>query len=327
MGQLQNRTTLQKSRKSFLNEIRGRLLEFSCAKGLACFYKIEHEFFALLSSSEISELQQYQNYLIQYDQSFYQYIESAGNEFIKKINPAKDKSVKSVILTGQLQNQNKFKEADIVAIGEVNFLYSIKLIKENSFINSKSAGIKSIFGKYFNENELQLTLNKNIELYFDQFKLHFFNFFDVHVDELSFVELLKKFNITDRPGQLPQELSVILFDFYRKCVSDIHQHFVQLLNQNKIKFLENIKPLIGFGRDDLNVVTFYHCADFSKVRLDIHDKSVMSTKNVQISELSGHTAFLIELDHLILQIRVKPMNSFLAPSLKVNCSVKFKEKN
>ena len=55
-----------------------------------------------------------------------------------------------------------------------------------------------------------------------------------------------------------------------------------------------------------------------------YGQSELETSSLKISEVCGNTSFNIELDRLILQIRVKPMNLFLAPSMKVNCSVKFK---
>ena len=325
MGQLQNKTTLQKSKNSFLNEIRGRLLEFSCAKAFASFYNVEFEFLESLDLNFISELQQYQDYLKQNDQRSYRYIENAGKELIKKIELDKTSNIKKILMTGQWQINEQFKEADIVVQGETEELYSIKLIKKNSYINSKSAGIKSLFEKYFGEVEVQRRLNQNVELYFENFRIDFYSHFDCPLDEVNFLDLIKKYKISDRPGELPSELSQILFDFYKKCIDDLHHHFSSLLKKDKEVFLQNIYPLVGFGNKDLKVLTFFHCQNFQTLDLSVHDWSILKTSNVKILPVSGNTSFLIELDHLSLQVRVKPMNSYLAPSMKVNCSVKFKD--
>ena len=76
-------------------------------------------------------------------------------------------------------------------------LISIKLIKENSFINSKSAGIKSIFDKYFDSAEIQADLNLKVEQFFSQFKTEFYQFFDDDLEELTFVTMSTK-GISDR---------------------------------------------------------------------------------------------------------------------------------
>ena len=70
---------------------------------------------------------------------------------------------------------------------------------------------------------------------------------------------------------------------------------------------------------------FTHDKDFKKTEFNIFDQRKFVSENVTIHPVSGNTSFIIELDHVYLQIRVKPMNSFTAPSMKVNCSIKFKE--
>ena len=234
-------------------------------------------------------------------------------------------SIKNIQLTGKEIHSNDHKEADIVLNTKNGVdLLSIKLIKENAYINSKSAGIKSIFSKYFAAPTLQESLNQKVDLLYDQFKIKFFEYLDCSPGELKFSELLLRNNLSDRPGQLPDDLRPLLYSFYQNCIQEVHAGFIKLFSEDEQKFIGNLYPLIGFGVNEIIVFTFYHDAGFSSPKLVVHDSSVLGTERIKIGEVSGHTSFNIEFDQLTLQVRVKPMNSFLAPSMKVNCSVKFK---
>lgn len=326
MAQTQNITNQKKSENAFLNEIRGRLLEFSCALNLAQSTGQQAIFFRELGEVTIAEIQQYENYLRINDHKSYQYIQQAGFIFSNYYRENNKQQFEKILLTGKLVDKSNFKEADIVVVSDsCHDLVSIKLIKSNSFINSKSAGIKSIFSKYFNNSALQDELNKNIDLYFNQFKLSFFEHFDRCEQEITFSELLKEYNLSDRPGQLPKDLRNLLFQFYRKCIEEVHHVFSWQFQHQLKQFHESLKPLLGFGQATMKVYTFVHDANFSTPRMTVHDAAVTDTQKIDISDVTGNTSFFVKLDQLILQIRVKPMNSFLAPSMKVNCSVKFKD--
>jgi hypothetical protein len=328
MAQIQNNSSHEKSKNSFLNEVRGRLLEFSCAQSLAIMAKKQHVFFNSISQGNLSELQQYQDYLRETDIHSYNYIQEAGNNFCEYFKDVDISFLDNILLTGKDQNKHEFHEADLaIKIKKRTELYSIKLIKNNSFINTKSAGVKSIFEKYFNSQPLQDKFNEKVDLYFNQFKIDFFNHYDCPLDEMSFSELLTKNNLVDRPGQLPEELKPYLYSFYKKSILYIHQHFKQMYSEQPERFISNLSPLIGFGNERIKVITFYHDSQFKKVYSDFHEYKDIITSEIRILNISGNTSFIIEMDNLLLQIRVKPMNSFLAPSMKVNCSVKFKGDN
>ena len=325
MGQTQKSNNLDKSRQSFFNEIRGRLLEFSCANELALRSGKFRSFLGSLKSDEIEEFAQYQDYLRSNDERSYNYILRAGQVFCEAFDDNEIRDLKQIILTGKLNQKNIYGEADLYLEGiSQKELISIKLIKDNSFINSKSAGIKSIFDKYFRAPDIQAELNLKVEQFFSQFKTEFYQYFDYDLDELTFVELCRLKGISDRPGQLSSDLKELLFRFYLSCIQEIRHNFITLNETSSSLFLQNIFPLAGFSDREMNIFIFSHDKCFSQISMKNYGQSELETSSLKISEVCGNTSFNIELDRLILQIRVKPMNSFLAPSMKVNCSVKFK---
>ena len=328
MAQTDSNYNYEKSKNSFINEIRGRLLEFSCGMELCAAADIIDLFYTNISDLQISELQQYQDFLRSHDLLSYEYIQKAGkyfaNYYIENIN----ENISNVLLTGKMQSTDNFHEADIAVSMSNNMrdLISLKLIKEDSFINSKSAGIKSIFLKYFNRSQMQNDLNQKVDFEFDQFRLRFFEHFDRSVNDLSFSQLCDVEKISSRPGQLPNDLKIILFMFYKACIDEIYRGFKIIYEEQKDNFLEFLYPLIGFGDEAIKVMAFVHNRDFSNMNMSYHKISDVQSRMIKIHEVSGNSSFLIELDKLYLQIRVKPMNSFLAPSMKINCSIKFKSK-
>ena len=315
---------LDKSRQSFLNEVRGRLLEFSCGLNLAEEAGIQSNFLSELTPSELGELTQYQDYLRKNDPNSYEYILKAGKNFLSSFSLSEINDLKKVRLTGKLQEKDKYGEADLFLSGRSDKWISIKLIQEKSYVNSKSAGIKSIFEKYFQSPLFQKSFNNKIDQYFLLFKLGFYQYFDTSLDEISFSDLCKQKGVSDRPGLLSPDLKSLLYQFYQSCIGEVHAEFVRQYEKNPDVFIRNIFPLAGFSNNSMIVYIFGHDKIFQKLSMKYYDHRHLKTNSIKISEINGNTSFNIELDQLSLQIRVKPMNSFLAPSMKVNCSVKFK---
>ena len=138
MAQIQNNSSHEKSKNSFLTEVRGRLLEFSCAQSLAVMANKQHVFFNSITQGTLSELQQYQDYLRETDIHSYNYIQDAGNNFCEYFKDVDILFLDNILLTGKDQNKHEFHEADLaIKIKNRTELYSIKLIKNNSFINTK----------------------------------------------------------------------------------------------------------------------------------------------------------------------------------------------
>ena len=325
MGQMQTLNNEHKSKSAFLNEIRGRLLELSCGSELAKGIGLLNAFYDGLGQEKIKELQQYQDFLRQEDLGSYRFICEAGRLFSSSFGQDQSTSIRSVCMVGQSAISAN-DETDLMIKGrEEDQLISIKLIKNNAYINTKSAGIKSIFSKYFDDFNFQKQLNQSVDIFFEQMKINFFNHYGFEERGLSFAELLKEEGLSDRPGDLEGEVKGFVLDFYKKCIDEIRKNFINLYEKKKSSFIEMLAPLSGFSSKEIIKYIFFHDPDYLALEMEVHDITSLKTDEIQISEVKGHTSFLISMKKLDLQIRVKPMNSFLSPSLKVNCSVKYKK--
>lgn len=323
MAQLESLKIYEKSKISFLNEIRGAMLEFSCANSIAQKFNFLEKFYKNLPTEIYHELLQYQDFMRENDPEGLEFITKVGHEFGQKLSGNDLGVLNSIYLTGKTKLNNHIHESDIVLdFQKKQQMISLKLIKMDSFINSKSAGSKSFFSKYFNDEIYQQFFNQQVTNHFQNFKIRFFNFFDAPIEKYTFNELCRLENITDRPGQLPEELRLMLFDFYAEIIKMIFDYFDQKINDSK--FQDQLRPLMGLGNEKIKVCVVEYKKSFKNYKINFYDVNEFSTRNFMVCPISGHTSFNIDLDKLILQIRVKPMNSFTAPSLKVNCSIKFK---
>ena len=99
-----------------------------------------------------------------------------------------------------------------------------------------------------------------------------------------------------------------------------------LENIADIEILENYEFVKGDIRDADFIFQLFEKYNFDSV--DLYTSKRFENVDVQFGELKpGISSFEIVFGKTTLQIRVKPMNKFTAPALKVNCSVKVKGRN
>ncbi|MCB9092102.1 MAG: hypothetical protein H6620_06035 [Halobacteriovoraceae bacterium] len=307
--------------QAYLNEYKGNLFEFLVAQQLARYYGSEKVFLSGLETHYLHLLQSYEHSLREFSKDLPTQLVVLKEAFWKELQAyLKNKSFQKVELVGKFSSD--LAEADILLSGTKNLLLSLKLCKSMSFINTKSAGIKSFFSTYFQTSDLQKKFNEKIDYYFNEMarELHAMNDLEFDGDFKRWQEL----GLPSLPGHLPPEENSILLESYYKMANELHATFLEILdNYGKKIFLKCLQPLMGFGRPDIVKAICFHSGtgkhEFKKAVFD----ECCESEDFKVDEYKeNHSSFEIQFAKKILQIRIKPMNTFTAPSFKINCSVK-----
>lgn len=326
----------QHSKEALLNEEKGNLFEFLVAKNLSRLHGVENNFFLDLNPSLKNNMTFYeeslQNNHPELIPKLIKLSDLTAKEIYKKINL----EVSNIFLVGKIAanlDKEKWHEADIVikTKNELLIPLSVKLTKDNSYMNTKSAGAKSFISKYFQHfkhaEKFQEILNKEIDQAFFQMAHRLY--------QLDSLEFKGKFDETwkekwsELPGELPPEFREVIFVNYTRVAAAIHQQLVEMLTQDSATFINSLAPLCGMGDSEIIQVSCYH-QDHQLKTIEIKkiEDFFLPGMNVKIEELkSNMSAFDIYFGNIILQIRVKPMNKFTTPSYKINCSIKFNKEN
>jgi hypothetical protein len=324
----------QETGEALLNEEKGNLFEFLVAQKLARLNGIEGAFFADLNSD-------LKNNLIHYEESIRKRHESlllqlmvlADNTALELHSYLAQKKIHfvNIFLIGKISanfEQAEWHESDLIlkqANGDL-IPISLKLSKENSFMNTKSAGAKSFIEKYFisfnRSQEFQLELNKEIDQAFLQMAHRLYDLaslpFQGKIDERW------KEKWSELPGELPEEFREIIFINYNRVATLIHNKLVCFFQEDKLKFMKALEPLCGMGDLKLIQVSCYHQQHTLKsIKIKSHENYFYDGMDVAIeNSKSNMSSFDIQLGKIVLQIRVKPMNKFTTPAYKINCSIK-----
>ncbi len=334
--------------QAFLNEYKGNLFEFLCAQSMSRELGLELDFLSGVSPELLANLTKYESKLRFFDPKLPEKLKALGEATAKemKISLGQDFSVKNIQginLVGKLiaSEKKNFHEGDILIQTEKGQLpLSIKLCKDKSYVNSKSAGIKSIFKEYFSffpgVNDHQNSFNENIDKEFnhlihDLYEMEGLGFkgcFDHQWTDAGKSEL---------PGEQSKESSERIQRYYHNCAKYLLEYFLGIYEFSKSRNEEGIYrallSLMGLTSDNLiQVKCFHKDHEFCKVKMESFQVLFESLKNKErtISILFSDTvksSFDISFGDFCLQLRVKPMNKFTTPGLKVNCSVKIIDNN
>ncbi|MBY0415677.1 MAG: hypothetical protein K2Q18_16000, partial [Bdellovibrionales bacterium] len=166
--------------ESLLNECKGNLFEFLVAQTLSRRFKKEDAFLLSLPRDFKGRLQFYEETIRQFDSELLKnlpLLATSVSENLEKHPIFKNKSHFSFMVIGKMVATNDnalWNETDIVALEELSdgtvkkHYISLKLTKDHSYTNTKSAGIKSFIEKYFSTlgekaKILQQRLNNEVD--------------------------------------------------------------------------------------------------------------------------------------------------------------------
>lgn len=328
--------------ESLLNECKGNLFEFLVAQSLSRRFKQEDLFLLNLPKDFRGRLQFYEETIRQFDSDLLKNLPKLANDVAQKLEDYplfKNKSHFSFTVIGKMVATNDndlWNETDIVAIekkpegSEKKHFLSLKLTKDHSYTNTKSAGIKSFIEKYFSTfNEQAAFYQKKLNLEVDEsfhmmghklysmidqeFKGHFDSRWSDHYTEL--------------PGELSSEMKEVVHANYYRVGQKMREFLGELHKNDPEKFYQSLHTLCGFGNPDIiQVHCFHQNAHLKDIQIKGHSDFFASDyREIQLKDLAiGMSSFDIVFKKIVLQIRVKPMNKFTTAAYKINCSIKIR---
>lgn len=319
-------------KEALLNEYKGNIYEFLTAHSLARHFKIEGSFYQNLGEDIKSMLEYQEKFIREYYPHLLRDLPVLATKLTEDlIRNLEFKKIDKIEIFGKValaSQDQRYGEADILIFNEgKEYPLSLKLGKSKSFLNTKSAGIKSFFSKYFYRfdsiDQVQGEFNKFFEKSYLDFthKMH-------SLADIEFTQGFKSWvdhGGTELPGQLKDEFKQVYREFSHLVAKRLIFEIDKLASFNEDLFMKSLLPLLGFSKDNIiQVSTYYkneadnYILDYNKID-QINDKlkfdSLICKENVNYCD--------IHLNDRILQIRLKAMNKFTNSSFKVNCSVKY----
>ncbi len=328
--------------ESLLNECKGNLFEFLVAQSLSRRFKKEDIFLLSLQRDFRGRLQFYEETIRHHDSELLKnlpLLAEAVSTNLEQHALFKNKSNLSFTVIGKMvaTNANElWNETDIVAMEELpdgshkkHFL-SLKLTKDHSYTNTKSAGIKSFIEKYFSSfGELasiyQARLNQAVDESFYMMGHKLYAMIDQ--DFKGSFDTRWSSTQTELPGELGSEMREVVHDNYFRVAVKVREYLGELYKNNPEIFYQSLHALCGFGNPDIVQVSCFHQNALLK-DIQIKTQSDMfanTASEITVKELTpGVGSFDIAFEKFVLQIRVKPMNKFTTAAYKINCSIKMK---
>lgn len=319
-------------KEALLNEYKGNLYEFIFANLIARKFNLEIDFFNSINLNIKSMLEQQERFVREYYPHLLQDLpilaQSLVEDLVSKLNITSLTKVDIIGKVALASHDSTAGESDVLLETEKNkFFLSLKLGKSQSFLNTKSAGIKSFLIKYFN-------LFKDINQIQDSFNSYYderYQSFALEMHQLAEIEFSKGFQswidhgLNELPGQLDGEFRVAYMKFTHDISKRLFSDLRKLYNLNEKHFKKSLYPLMGFSENNIiQVSTYYKNIDnhyqLDKNRIDLYIED-MPIKVFNIKERVNYCD--IQFEDRTLQIRLKAMNKFTHSSFKINCSVKY----
>jgi hypothetical protein len=331
-------TTIQN--EALINEFKGHLFEFLVSQKLAQFFKKEAAFYSDLPNPLTLQLAGYEKWLRENDHHLWKQLPFLANEVKERLAPLLPSDIEKIFLTGGSQessNKDLMAESDILLTTNEKLIpISLKLCKSGAFVNTKSGGIRSFLSKYFNRLGPELSSDRQAELglFIDQsFEQLGIELYARHalVWNGKFDHQWIERGLSELPGQLSENDRSLIHAHYERVIGLLYQKVEEAFScaDNLEQIGEVLAPLVGLSLKNMIVVTCFHgIVDGSKYGLkSLHTFSWEEYKKqwgtLELGELKKErSSFEVLFQKFILQIRVKPMNKFTVPGLKVNCSIK-----
>jgi hypothetical protein len=317
---------------SLLNEYKGNLFEFLVAQRLSQAFSIEGQFLSDLLPVYKEQLIKYELELKKLDPEIsIKLPKLAQKTFDYVVHELNFLPVK-IFLVGKVANSSNqdLESTDILLLNAINELkgISLKLSKDQSFINTKSGGVRSFLQEYFCHDEVisfQNALNLKMNVLYQTFAREVYDIFDL--GEFDDFKRFRKEGFSELPGSLEGEARKSLLKYYNESIKVFYDYLKQINSIDRELFQQAILRLIGFTdknliqvlvsheNHEIKKIQSYSINEFKNMFFEFREKSV--------EELTTSSLHL-ESNKLTLQIRLKPMNVFTTASMKVNCSIKHK---
>ena len=320
----------QIKKEALFNEVKGSLFEYLVASALAKKTGLELEFQRSIDGNYLTVLSQQDRLIRQYYPEMQPFLRECAEVSVASLTPHLPQKLLRVQLTGKLSNSREAKnwaEADLILEGESTSLpVSLKLNKKNSFVNTKSGGVKSFFITYFPfaDPGLQERFNKRVDMEFATMAHELHDLMDLPF-EGDFKNWVRAGH-SELPGEIGEDCRRILKAYYARLASEMQGIFGEIQEQHPLEFRMALAQVMGFGNPEiLQLVCFHDFKGNSSVRSEVHlyqdlEKNLSVLRPLPFSETASVEW---EVGSWRLQIRIKPMNKFTTTAIKINCSVKF----
>ena len=317
-------------KEALFNEVKGSLFEFLIAKKIAVKNNDELGFLKSLDKNYLNVLGQQDRMVRQFYPEMLPFLDQSAELTSHTISDQYQGDLLHPKLMGKFSNsQDLNDETDILLTsGGVEKKISIKLNKKNSYVNTKSGGIKSFFHVYFPflDPEVQTEFNKLVDFEFNRMALDVHEIHDLTYPGNFSVWVEKGFS--ELPGEVDDASREVLHEYYSRISKAMHEIFITAMKQDREAFKKSLAPLMGFTSTDIAQVICFH--DFknkeSLPSIYVHEFAEIEKCLDEEKLLMEHQKASVQIDFgpWSLQIRVKPMNKFTTTAIKINCSIKFK---
>jgi len=319
--------------EALINELKGNLFEFLVGRELAVTSNLEGQFLSAIPEDFHERLRGYENWLRDNSEELLTQLPSLAKETVGFFRGQVKEELTGVLVVGKLAGGNhdqRLGEADLLVKTNTNLIpISLKLCKEKSFVNTKSAGVRSFISKYFGHSfqsakKRQEKLNQSLDNHYIELskKLHLLGGLG---PEPRFGEAWFRAGLPELPGQLNPEMNSALKEHYHEMILLFFETWQELLLENKNVFLDSMMPLLGFGLEEINQLSCFYSGKYNFSYGSYKGRDLFR-KALNDAELRGPkdglSSFEMVMNDCIFQVRLKPMNKFTVSGLKVNCSLK-----
>lgn len=327
--------------ESLINECKGNIFEFLVTQKLARHFKSEDKFLLALPKDFRHRFSFYEEVIRKFDP-----------HLIGQLNIMSQKAVDELLLYSIFKRPGNFEfqvigkmvatndnqlwnETDVVVKNsydneETDYYLSLKLTKDHSYTNTKSAGVKSFLEKYFSEfknrsSDHQQALNAEVD---ESFLMMGHRLYDILGEEFhGQFDARWSAVYSELPGELPEELREIVLNNYHRVAKKLRASLEDLYLYAPATFYQSLFSLCGYGSKEIIQVQCSHAGgDLKSVEIkSFFDLFSGDHNEIKINQLGTNgSSFDIEFEKFNLQIRIKPMNKFTTAAYKVNCSIKLK---
>lgn len=321
--------------QNLINEYKGHVLEYLVGLEIAKKKGVLESFIATLPSTLIERLTHYQNQLYTLDAMLVKKLPSMAIQIMEKLIPIIDDRLLENIIGVEVVGKTKlyekeYPEADIVVRSRSQILpIGLKFCKLHSYVNTKNAGIRSFLSKYFHhENAVmdQIAVSKEFDQYYQELGTQLYAMHDAHYLG-EFDDRWIQWGHSHLPGENTKEIQQLIYNYYHKIIKSLYKCCFQYAQENPELFWSDIIALMGLGHKDIVQVFCFHDGVKNYSHIGVEILTVDHYSNLPFGTLQapqdGLSFFEIHWSGCILQIRIKPMNTFTTPNVKINCSVKY----
>jgi hypothetical protein len=321
----------QTKKEALFNEVKGSLFEFMMGRKLSQLAGEELKFIEGLDKNYLNVLSQQDRMVRQFYPEMLTFLSQMTEDSSRALINFLKETPHDPQLRGKFVNSSladEIHEADLILQSSRGTLpLSLKLNRKNSYVNTKSGGIKSFFLNYFSfipqNHQQEFNLLVDQEFSRMSYELHALNDMEFLGDYDSWIKLGK----SELPGELSTDERQILKDFYARLAKEMHRILSLGCAQDPEAFRKALPALMGFShREILQLICFHDFKNHRESSVSIHAFGDVECylNELVIEPFTQTSSVELSLGPWLLQIRIKPMNKFTTTAIKINCSVKFK---